>query len=100
MEGRDSSNGQKNRWVQCPFNSQVRTAVSLSSTDQVSRASDSSQIPFKAISKGLRSYDEDDDGFFVDLLPPPRHPEDGLPLIIHFWKARIEKPDPDMVPGW
>ena len=62
----------------------------------MSRASDSSQIPFKAISKGLRSYDEDDDGFFLDLLPPPRHPEDGLPLIIHFWKARIEKPDPDM----
>src|SRR5271157_4957346 len=38
-------------------------ALRFTSTDQVSRASDSSQIPFKAISKGLRSYDEDD-GFF------------------------------------
>ena len=68
----------------------------LTSTDQVSSVSNRSQTPFKAISKGLRSYDEDDDGFFLDLLPPPRHPEDGLPLVIHFWKARIEKPDPDM----
>ena len=69
-------------------------ALSYSSTDQVSRASDSSQIPIKAVPKGLRSYDKDDAGFFLDLLPPPRR-ADGLPEIIHFWKARIEEPDPD-----
>ena len=60
----------------------------------MSRASDSSQIPFKVVPKGLRSYDKDDAGFFLDLLPRPRR-ADGLPEIIHFWKARIEEPDPD-----
>jgi len=68
--------------------------LSYSSTDQVSRASDSSQIPIKAVPKGLRSYDKDDAGFFLDLLPPPRR-ADGLPEIIHFWKVRIEEPEPD-----
>ena len=28
------------------------------------------------------------------MLPPPRR-ADGLPEIIHFWKARIEEPEPD-----
>ncbi len=48
----------------------------------------------KVVPKGLRSYDKDDSGFFLDILPPPRR-ADGLPEIIHFWKARIEEPDPD-----
>jgi len=69
-------------------------APSLSSTDEVSRASDSSQIPIKTVPKGLRSYDKDDAGFFLDLLPPPRR-ADALPEIIHFWKARIEEPEPN-----
>ena len=48
----------------------------------------------KVVPKGLRSYDKDDAGFFLDLLPPPRR-ADGLPEIIHFWKVRIEEPEPD-----
>ena len=66
----------------------------LTSTDQVSRVNDSSQTPIKVVPKGLRSYDKDDAGFFLDILPPPRR-ADGLPEIIHFWKARIEEPDLD-----
>src|SRR5271166_3968758 len=50
--------------------------------------------PVRAIPKGLRSYDVDDASFFLDLLPPPRR-DDGIPEIIHFWKARIEEPEPD-----
>src|SRR5271157_1230659 len=48
----------------------------------------------KVVPKGLRSYDKDDAGFFLDLLPPPRR-ADGLAEIIHFWKVRIEEPEPD-----
>ena len=48
----------------------------------------------KVIPKGLRSYDRDDAEFFLDLLPPPRR-SGGLPEIIHFWKRRIERPDPE-----
>ena len=50
--------------------------------------------PIKVVTKGLRSYDKNDAGFFLDLLPPPRR-ADGLPEIIHFWKVRIEEPEPD-----
>ena len=50
--------------------------------------------PPKVVPKGLRSYDEDDTDFFLDLLPPPRR-ADGLPEIIHFWKTRIEETNPD-----
>src|SRR5271157_1846874 len=48
----------------------------------------------KVVPKGLRSYDKDDAGFFLELLPPARR-ADGLPEIIHFWKVRIEEPEPD-----
>jgi len=71
-----------------------KQVLGLTSTDQVLRVSDSSHIPIKAVPKGLRSYDKDDAGFFLDLLPPPRR-ADGLPEIIHFWKVRIEEPEPD-----
>ena len=54
-------------------------ALSYSSTDQVSRASDSSQTPIKVVPKGLRSYDKDDAGFFLDLLPPPASPSRWAP---------------------
>src|SRR5262249_40038996 len=48
----------------------------------------------KVVSKGLRSYDEHDADFFLDLLPGPRRADD-LPESIHFWKTRIEETDPD-----
>ena len=44
--------------------------------------------------KGLRSFDEHDADFFLELLPGPRD-RDGLPDSIRFWKTRIEETDAD-----
>src|SRR5271157_161926 len=59
-----------------------------------SRPSDSDQRPVKIIPKGLRSFDEQDADFFLELLPGPRDQE-GLPDNIRFWKPLIERTDPD-----
>src|SRR5262249_44172230 len=48
--------------------------------------------PVKVVPKGLRSFDEADADFFLELLPGPRD-RDGLPDSIRFWKSRIEKVD-------
>ena len=69
-------------------------ALRLTSTDQVSSVSNRSQTPIKVVPKGLRSYEEEDAYFFLQLLPNP-HPTDGLPESIRFWKARIEETDPN-----
>jgi serine/threonine protein kinase/formylglycine-generating enzyme required for sulfatase activity len=50
--------------------------------------------PVKIVPKGLRSFDEHDADFFLELLPGPRD-RDGLPDSIRFWKLRIEEPDAD-----
>ena len=57
-------------------------------------ASDADRLPIKVIPKGLRSFDENDADFFLELLPGPRDRE-GLPDSIRFWKTRIETTDPD-----
>ena len=44
--------------------------------------------------KGLRSFDEQDADFFLELLPGPRD-RDGLPDSIRFWKTRSRQIDPD-----
>src|SRR5262249_2460078 len=49
------------------------------------RSSDSDQRPVKIVPKGLRSFDEHDADFFLELLPGPRD-RDGLPDSIRFWK--------------
>ncbi len=59
-----------------------------------SRQSDSDPRPIKVVPKGLRSFDEDDADFFLELLPGPRD-RDGLPDSIRFWKRKIEQIDPD-----
>ncbi len=59
-----------------------------------SRQSDSDQRPLKIVPKGLRSFDQHDADFFLELLPGPRD-RDGLPDSIRFWKDRIEETDPD-----
>lgn len=41
------------------------------------------------VPKGLRSFDEHDADFFLELLPGARD-KDGLPESIQFWKHRIE----------
>ena len=48
----------------------------------------------KVVPKGLRSFDEHDKDFFLELVPGPRH-ADGLPEILRFWKVRIEETDSD-----
>jgi serine/threonine protein kinase/formylglycine-generating enzyme required for sulfatase activity/tetratricopeptide (TPR) repeat protein len=49
----------------------------------------------RVVPKGLRSFDEHDADFFLELLPGPRD-RDGLPESIRFWKQRIEQIDPDL----
>jgi serine/threonine protein kinase len=48
--------------------------------------------PLKVVPKGLRSFDEHDADFFLELLPGPLD-RDGLPSSIRFWKTRIEEMD-------
>ncbi len=48
----------------------------------------------KIVPRGLRSFDEHDADFFLELLPGPRD-RDGLPDAIQFWKRLIEQTDPD-----
>ncbi len=51
------------------------------------------------VPKGLRSFDEHDSDFFLQLLPGPRD-NDGLPDSIRFWKHRIEsRDDPSFTVG-
>jgi formylglycine-generating enzyme required for sulfatase activity/predicted transcriptional regulator len=69
-------------------------ALRHTSTDQVTRVSDSSQTPIKVVPKGLRSYEEEDAYFFLELLPGTRD-RDGLPESIRYWKIPIERTDAD-----
>ena len=48
----------------------------------------------KIVPKGLRSFDQGDAEFFLNLLPGP-HDRNGLPESIRFWKTRIEEADPE-----
>jgi serine/threonine protein kinase/formylglycine-generating enzyme required for sulfatase activity len=45
----------------------------------------------QVVYKGLRSFDQSDAGFFLELLPGSRD-RDGLPASIRFWKTQIENP--------
>jgi serine/threonine protein kinase/formylglycine-generating enzyme required for sulfatase activity len=58
------------------------------------RSLDTSANQPRVIPKGLRSFDEHDRDFFLQLLPgvPDKH---GLPPSVAFWKSRIEETDPD-----
>ncbi len=64
----------------------------VSDTPAATPTSDSQ--PIRIVPKGLRSFDEHDADFFLELLPGPRDRE-GLPDSIRFWKTRIEETDPD-----
>ncbi|MFO0871362.1 MAG: SUMF1/EgtB/PvdO family nonheme iron enzyme [Pirellulales bacterium] len=52
-------------------------------------ASDRPAVSSSVTAKGLRAFDEDDAGFFLELLPGPRG-RDGLPESVRFWKTRLE----------
>ena len=47
----------------------------------------------KIVPKGLRSFDEHDADFFLELLPGPRD-RDGLPDSIRFWKTQSSRSTP------
>ncbi len=51
------------------------------------------RAPVHFVPKGLRSFDEHDAEFFLDLLPGPRD-RHGLPDSLRFWKTRIEEHEP------
>jgi serine/threonine protein kinase len=55
---------------------------------------DSVTQPVRIVPKGLRSFDEHDSDFFLDLLSGPRD-RHGLPDSIRFWKNRIDQLDSD-----
>lgn len=79
----------------------AETAQALSRTDQsrlrdspANSPQDSESRLIKIVPKGLRSFDEHDADFFLQLLPGPRD-RDGMPENLRFWKNRIEETDPD-----
>ena len=66
-----------------------------------SKSSKSSGVESKSIPliyKGLRSFDQSDADFFLELLPGSRDRE-GLPNIIRFWKTQIENPSSSFTVG-
>ena len=78
-----------------PINSPPGSTLESAPPPPTSRQSDSDQRPIKIVPKGLRSFDEHDADFFLELLPGPRD-RDGLPESIRFWKRKIEQIDPDL----
>jgi serine/threonine protein kinase/formylglycine-generating enzyme required for sulfatase activity/tetratricopeptide (TPR) repeat protein len=77
--------------VACAPPSSTKEATSFPST---STQSGSDQHQTRIVPKGLRSFDEQDADFFLQLLPGPRD-RHGLPESLRFWKSRIEIADPD-----
>ncbi len=55
---------------------------------------DPDRRPVPIVPKGLRSFDEHDADFFLELVPGPRD-RNGLPESLRFWKTRIEAVDPE-----
>lgn len=79
----------------------VRTATSATSSASAEAAADAPSATHptrppstRIVPKGLRSFDEYDASFMLELLPGPRD-RHGLPDSIRFWKSRIEEPDAD-----
>ena len=78
-----------------PVSTPPGSTLEASAPPITSPQSDSDQRPIKIVPKGLRSFDEHDADFFLELLPGPRD-RDGLPESIRFWKRKIEQIDPDL----
>ena len=78
--------------IQRPCTHQVRRQP-VPRPSPATRSPTSNQPP-RIVPKGLRSFDEHDADFFLELLPGARD-RDGLPESIRFWKLRIEETDPD-----
>ena len=74
-----------------PLEFELHTPEVIRDTPTVT-ISDSTQV--NIIPKGLRSFDENDVEFFLELLPGPRDRQ-GLPQAVRFWKSRLEETDED-----
>ena len=74
--------------------SSTPSSSTLSSGTPSSGTLNSDSQPIRIVPKGLRSFDEHDADFFLELLPGARDRE-GLPDSLRFWKTRIEQTDPD-----
>ena len=76
----------------------VQNATPGESTESVeprsSGVSELSEPATKIIPKGLRSFDANDAGYFLGLVPGPRD-RYGLPESIRQWKLSIEESNPD-----
>ncbi len=56
--------------------------------------SDTGEGALQIVPKGMRSFDQDDRDFFLQLVPGPRD-RWGVPESIRFWQNRIEQLDVD-----
>ncbi|MGI9518910.1 MAG: protein kinase domain-containing protein, partial [Pirellulaceae bacterium] len=65
-------------------------AENLSPTTSSGNALSSDSTTIRIVPKGLRSFDEHDADFFLELLPGPRD-RNGLPDSLRFWKSKIEE---------
>ena len=68
--------------------------ASVASETHASAPASTDSQPIKIMPKGLRSFDEHDADFFLELLSGPRDRE-GLPDSLRFWKTHIEETDAD-----
>ncbi len=85
--------GPAEHWQTPPFGSEPQGRRLAGATPPLTPAptpaAAQSDRQLDVIPKGLRSFDEADADFFLDLLPGPRD-RDGLPGSLRFWKLRIE----------
>jgi len=77
-----------------PFVTPPGSTQEVTPVPSTSKQSHSDHQPVKIVPKGLRSFDEHDADFFLELLPGPRD-RHGLPESLRFWKSRIEITDPE-----
>jgi eukaryotic-like serine/threonine-protein kinase len=78
------------------LSTQPAATTTMQVTPSSSAAADlsSERRHVKVVPKGLRSFDNQDADFFLELLPGPKDRE-GLPDSLRFWKTRIEETEPD-----
>jgi hypothetical protein len=76
-----------------PVSSLPRSTDDVAPVPSPSKQADPDRRAIKIVPKGLRSFDQHDADFFLELLPGPRD-RDGLPDSIRFWKNRIQETDP------
>ncbi len=67
-------------------------ATDSTSPSSMGTAASSTTPSLKVAPRGLRSFDQRDTDYFLDLVPGPRT-RTGLPESLAFWKTRIEELD-------